>query len=151
MGQRRGSSALACPAAGSWFRGGIGGSHRDFGRRNLDRSPEPLPANASAPDSGNLDLVSCSAVDSCAALGFYTVLFGSGPAAKALPEDLVETLGIPLAPVIASANQATFTKDQQGTFTIDATGAPVPAIVEKGELPKGLRFTAGDGHRHHLG
>jgi hypothetical protein len=50
-----------------------------------------------------------------------------------------------MAPSISSADQITFTAGQGGSFAITAVGAPLPAITEKGKLPKGLRFTTGKG------
>ena len=49
----------------------------------------------------------------------------------------------PLPPAINSANGATFTQGQAGTFTVTATGSPVPTFSETGSLPNGVIFTNG--------
>ena len=46
------------------------------------------------------------------------------------------------APVITSANAATFAVGAAGTFTFAATGAPTPAIAVAGALPSGVSYTA---------
>jgi len=45
------------------------------------------------------------------------------------------------APAITSTNTATFTVGTAGTFTVTATGFPVPTFNEAGTLPNGLGFT----------
>jgi hypothetical protein len=50
------------------------------------------------------------------------------------------------AAVISSATTAPFTVGQAGSFTIRATGAPVPTVTEAAPLPSGLQFKDnGDG------
>jgi len=44
------------------------------------------------------------------------------------------------APIITSANGATFAIGSQGSFTVTATGAPTPALSESGALPGGVTF-----------
>ncbi len=52
----------------------------------------------------------------------------------------------PIPPTISSANSATFAVGTPGTFTVTATGRPVPALSESGALPAGVTFTDnGDG------
>jgi putative Ig domain-containing protein len=51
-----------------------------------------------------------------------------------------------VAPAITSANAATFMAGSPGTFTVTATGTPVPALSKTGALPAGVTFTDnGDG------
>src|SRR5437773_1640105 len=46
------------------------------------------------------------------------------------------------APVITSANGATFTVGSAGTFTVTTSGSPtVTTIAETGVLPTGVNFT----------
>ncbi len=45
------------------------------------------------------------------------------------------------APLITSANSATFTVGTAGAFTVMATGTPVPALSVSGALPPGVTFT----------
>ena len=56
------------------------------------------------------------------------------------------TLTVNQAPGITSSAGTTFTAGQAGTFTVTTTGAPIPALSEKGALPRGVRFKDnGDG------
>ncbi|UFU05293.1 putative Ig domain-containing protein [Ruania halotolerans] len=49
-------------------------------------------------------------------------------------------------PAFASVDTAAFTAGEAGSFTIEATGSPVPAISVQDALPDGLAFTdTGDG------
>ena len=51
-----------------------------------------------------------------------------------------------IAPSITSADATTFVEGTAATFTVTATGTPVPAISETGTLPDGITFTDnGDG------
>ena len=43
-------------------------------------------------------------------------------------------------PAITSLNQATFSEGMTGTFTITATGSPLPSVAETGALPTGVAF-----------
>jgi hypothetical protein len=47
----------------------------------------------------------------------------------------------PVAPAITSAATTSFTEGDAGTFTITATGVPVPALSVTGALPGGVTFT----------
>jgi uncharacterized repeat protein (TIGR01451 family) len=49
------------------------------------------------------------------------------------------------APVITSANSATFSVGVPGSFTVTATGNPAPALSETGALPPGLTFNPATG------
>lgn len=44
------------------------------------------------------------------------------------------------APAITSVNNATFTTGAAGTFTVTATGSPVPSLTRTGTLPSGVSF-----------
>lgn len=46
-----------------------------------------------------------------------------------------------VAPTITSANNATFTVGQAGTFTVTTTGTPTPTLSFTGTLPAGVTFT----------
>ena len=43
-------------------------------------------------------------------------------------------------PAITSANTTTFSQDNADSFTVTATGAPIPALTETGALPTGVTF-----------
>ncbi len=49
------------------------------------------------------------------------------------------------APAITSANNVTFTVNSAGTFTVTATGVPVPTLSVTGALPTGVTFTPATG------
>jgi len=49
------------------------------------------------------------------------------------------------APIITSANNATFVAGAAGTFTVTATGIPAPTLVLTGSLPTGVTFDASTG------
>jgi hypothetical protein len=51
------------------------------------------------------------------------------------------TLTVKQAPVITSANTASFTSGTQGTFTVTTSGLPTAALSETGPLPSGVTFT----------
>ncbi len=53
------------------------------------------------------------------------------------------TLTVDQAPSVTSANAATFSLHDPGTFTPTAAGYPAPSITEWGNLPKGVTFTNG--------
>jgi hypothetical protein len=55
------------------------------------------------------------------------------------------TLIVNQAPLFTSANNTTFTVGTAGSFTITATGYPLPTISESGALPSGVIFTPGTG------
>ena len=55
------------------------------------------------------------------------------------------TLTVKQAPAITSANNTSFTVGTAGTFTVTATGTPVPTLSEVGTLPSGVTFTAATG------
>jgi hypothetical protein len=153
-------SAVACPAVESCVAvGGTGGGGGVLGVSTLadgawTSAPAPVPANGGdeptgwqpSPNfpGGALWSVSCATVDSCAALGQYSV--ENPTPGQNIPEALMETLGlggVP-SPVISGADQATFTVGQPSSVSLTATGPSTPVFSEKGKLPKGLHFkTAG--------
>jgi hypothetical protein len=158
-GDVSGLNSVACPAVGSCIAVGQGQGPgavpvvATLSGGVWTMAGVPTPANAGVePSLGQLSLdfpdaglvtVSCATVDSCLALGHYGIPNPSPyPATQ---EALVEALGLggPLTPVISSADQATFTVGQSGSFRVTASGAPV--ISEKGKLPKGLHFGSGPG------
>ena len=56
------------------------------------------------------------------------------------------TYNVPAPPAITSANSASFTVGQNGSFTVTSTGNPTPSLTESGSLPSGVSFTDnGDG------
>jgi hypothetical protein len=151
-------SSVVCPAVGSCVAVGQGQPDGTAASPVIETLSEgtwtattaPVPANAgpaTATAVGFLDAVSCATIESCVALGSYTIPSPTDPAVNSAPAGLIETLGYGVIgnPTIVSPNQATFSAGQSGRFTISATGAPSPSITEKGKLPKGLDFAAGSG------
>ena len=55
------------------------------------------------------------------------------------------TVGNFVPPTITSASSATFTINTAGTFTVTATGSPVPTFSEMGALPAGVTLNASTG------
>jgi large repetitive protein len=83
-----------------------------------------------------------------------TPLFGSGgtypltiTATNGVDPDATQsfTLTVINAPVITSANSATFVVGTAGTFDVTAAGVPTPQLGETGALPTGLSFDAATG------
>ena len=77
--------------------------------------------------------------------GIYSLTLTAGNGA---PPDATQgfTLNVDAAPVITSANAATFSVGSAATFTVTTTGIPVAALNEVGALPTGVTFTDnGDG------
>jgi putative Ig domain-containing protein len=92
-----------------------------------------LPAGA-ARDVTDFNALACPAVNSCVAVGS---LYRGG-----VDRAFVE---MQAAPVITSADHATFIVNQAGRFTMAATGSPAPWLSEKDTLPTGLTFVGGFG------
>jgi Putative Ig domain len=153
-----GLSSVLCPAVGSCVAVGQV-QNRDAGSPVIETLSEgawtattaPVPANAGPATelgtyNGSLDAGSCATIEFCVALGNYAT--PSPPAVNGIGQaGLIETLGYGAIgdPTIVSPDHATFTARQSGSFTISATGGPVPSISETGKLPKGLHFNAGSG------
>jgi uncharacterized repeat protein (TIGR01451 family) len=76
--------------------------------------------------------------------GTYNITFtahnGAGPDAT---QNF--TLTVNQSAAITSANSVTFTIGAAGTFTVAATGFPVPTLSESGALPTGVTFNASTG------
>ncbi len=67
----------------------------------------------------------------------FTITAGNG----VLPDAMQTfTLTVLQAPVITSANSATFTIGVAGSFAVTTTGFPAPSITEAGHIPTGLKF-----------
>ncbi|MBC7877497.1 MAG: sortase [Anaerolineales bacterium] len=59
--------------------------------------------------------------------------------------DQAFSITINSAPVITSANNASFTLGSLGSFTVTATGSPTPILSMVGSLPAGVTFTPATG------
>jgi hypothetical protein len=138
----QGIGGVSCPSTGSCIAVGsyFDKSHKDkavietMAGGLWSTIKAPLPTTSAATQASDLHDVTCSSDGACAAVGS-----SSGNV-------LIETMaGGQSPPAVSSPDQATFTVDQPGTFTVTATGTPTPFITEKGKLPKGLHFTSGTG------
>jgi hypothetical protein len=78
-------------------------------------------------------------------IGTWAIVFtaSNGVSPNATQNFTLTVTAAPQAPVITSANSATFTKGTVGSFTVTATGTPTPSITESGALPGGVTFNAG--------
>jgi len=95
--------------------------------------------NLSAPDTATCETTHASADGSEEVTATYAGDPNYAQSSGSLSEMVDE------APAITSANEATFTKDSEGSFRVLATGTPTPVIMESGTLPDGVRFeTASD-------
>jgi hypothetical protein len=76
--------------------------------------------------------------------GTYSIMF---TAHNGIGADAVQnfTLTVGQPPAITSANSTTFTVGTAGTFTVTATGFPVPTFSETGALPTGVTLNATTG------
>ncbi|MGB7052007.1 MAG: putative Ig domain-containing protein [Acidimicrobiales bacterium] len=108
---------------------------------NLSESG-PLPSGVTFTDNGN----------GTATLSGSPTSNGSYPltitAANGVNPDATQsfTLTVDQAPVISSANSATFTEGSSGTFTVTSIGYPTAALTKTGALPTGVTLTDdGDG------
>jgi large repetitive protein len=74
----------------------------------------------------------------------YTINF---TASNGVGSNFVQTFSLTVnqIPAITSANSATFAVGVRGTFTITATGSPLPTLSLTGILPQGVTFTPGTG------
>ena len=131
-----------CPSSGSCI---AVGSYFDKARKDKSTietlaagawalTKVPLPTKGDGNLASDLHDVTCSPDGTCVAVGSA----GNDPLVETLP-------GGNTAPAGSSTDQATFTVDEAGTFTISATGTPLPFITKAGKLPKGLHFASGTG------
>jgi hypothetical protein len=97
-----------------------------------------LPSGVTFKDNGN-GTGTLSGTPASGTGGTYSITFtasnGVGTAANQS-----FTLAVNLAPVITSANNATFTVGAAGSFTVTTTGTPTPSLTETGALPSGVTF-----------
>jgi large repetitive protein len=98
-----------------------------------------LPSGVSFLDNGD-GTASLGGTPAVGTNGVYTVEI---TATNGVSPDATQTftLTVDAAPAITSADNATFTEGQAGSFTVTTTGYPTPAISETGSLPGGVTFT----------
>jgi hypothetical protein len=137
------TSTVNCTAAGYYF-DPFGQTHPLIetltnGTWSDAEPPQPLNESTNDGPSGGLFGVGCEPGDLCVSVGFYTMSANNYPGLLETPSDAITTLAI------ISADQATFARRQEVSFTVSATGTPVPTITVEGGLPRGLQFREGQG------
>ncbi len=100
-----------------------------------------LPSGVSFTDNGDAT-ATLAGTPGAGSVGSYNFVIDAG---NGVNPDATQsfTLTVDSTPAITSANTATFTKGATGSFTVTATGSPAPTITERGNLPAGVKFTAG--------
>lgn len=106
-------------------------------------SPEPTLSEAGTLPSGvtfNATTGVLSGTPAAGTGGTYKLTF---TASNGVSPDATQnfTLTVNQAPVITSTSITTFTVGAPGSFTVTATGFPVPGLSESGALPSGVTFT----------
>jgi len=103
-------------------------------------TPAPTLAESGALPSGiSFDPTTGVLSGSTHVTGTFPVTLTASNVAGTATQSFVLTV-LPAAPAIASANAATFVVGQPGSFHVSVTGAPTPAVSEKGTLPAGVTF-----------
>ncbi|MEI6209708.1 MAG: putative Ig domain-containing protein [Desulfuromonadales bacterium] len=74
-----------------------------------------------------------------------TIKAANGYGADAVQSFTLTVNSQAVAPVITSANAATFTVGSTGSFTVMATGSPAPTLSVAGTLPTGVSFNPASG------
>ncbi|MGH9513304.1 MAG: beta strand repeat-containing protein [Terriglobales bacterium] len=97
-----------------------------------------LPAGVAFVDNGN-GTATLSGTPATGTNGTYSLAF---TAHNTAPPDATQTftLTVDAAPAITSANSATFITGNAGSFTVTATGTPIPTLTKTGALPSGVTF-----------
>jgi Putative Ig domain len=97
-----------------------------------------LPAGISFSNNGN-GTATLSGTPTAASAGVYPITFTATNSAGTTTQSFVLTVTGP--PAISSAASATATVGSAFSFTVKATGGPVPTMAESGALPQGLTWT----------
>jgi hypothetical protein len=103
-----------------------------------------LPSGVTFTDNGD-GTATLAGTPAAGSIGTYALTL---TASNGVPPDATQnfTLTVDQAPVITSANAATFTVGAAGSFTVTTTGSPVAGLSEVGTLPSGVTFVDnGDG------
>jgi len=97
-----------------------------------------LPTGVSFVDNGN-GTGTLAGTPAAVSDGTYNIVFKAHNSAS--PDATQNfTLTVNAAPAITSANNTAFTIGAAGTFTVIATGSPVPSLSRTGSLPGGVSF-----------
>jgi type II secretory pathway pseudopilin PulG len=77
--------------------------------------------------------------------GAYIITFTATNSLGSTTQTFTLTVNQAQAPTITSANTATFSKNTSNSFTVTATGSPIPTLSESGALPSGVTFDPATG------
>jgi hypothetical protein len=100
-----------------------------------------LPAGVTFRNSGNGTAI-LSGTPASGTRGTYSLSFmaGNRVGAVATQSFTLTVAQLDRPPAITSANAVTLTVGGSGSFTVTATGAPTPSLVQTGILPTGVTF-----------
>jgi hypothetical protein len=111
-----------------------------FPAPSIARGGVLLPSGITFTDNGN-GTGTLAGTPAAATGGTYAISFTATNVVGSSPAQAF-TLSVNELPVVTSANNATFTVGQAGTFTVTTTGFPTPSIARGGvALPSGVTFT----------
>ncbi len=103
-----------------------------------------LPTGVTFTDDGD-GTARLAGTPAASASGTYPITIAAGNGIGS-PATQSFTLVVDQAPAITSGNNATFSAGSSGSFTVQTTGLPTPALSESGGLPAGVTFIDnGDG------
>ncbi|HWD55761.1 MAG TPA: hypothetical protein VG346_11600 [Acidimicrobiales bacterium] len=97
-----------------------------------------LPQDVSFTDNGD-GTATLSGNPPSGAAGTYVLTITSASALTSVSQAFTLTVQNP--PTITSANNAAFSVQQSGDFTVTTSGFPAPTLSESGALPTGVTFT----------
>ena len=104
-----------------------------------------LPAGFTVSKSGLLTGTPAKGAKSPARFDLVTANAVTRAYGKPVTSGFELKFGAGKAPKITSPAKATFKHGKKASFTVQATGFPVPALTESGNLPKGLKIKTGTG------
>ncbi|HEX8078428.1 MAG TPA: putative Ig domain-containing protein, partial [Chthoniobacterales bacterium] len=130
------SASSASFAAGS--SGSFTVTTSGFPAASLARGGVDLPDGLTFKDNGD-GTGTLSGTPALGTGGAYSLTFTATNAAGTSAEQTF-TLSVTEAPVITSANATTFQSGVAGTFTVKASGFPLPSLSVTGTLPSGVTF-----------
>jgi hypothetical protein len=102
-----------------------------------------LPTGVTFTDNGD-GTATLTGIPASGAGGIYVIVISVGDAADGTFTQRF-TLTVDELPTIQSVDDATFVAGSPGSFTVHATGFPVPQFAESGRLPNGVTFVSATG------
>ncbi len=95
-----------------------------------------LPSGVTFTDNGN---GTATITGTSTEVGTYPITISAANVGSTVTQSFTVSVN-PTTPVITTADGATFSVGQAGSFTISATGSPAPSFTESGTLPSGVTF-----------